>query len=146
MQVRDILKAKGSEVRTIRPDQRVKEAMQLLLEHRISCLPVIGPDNDLVGIVSDKDIFRRAFETPDQFLDCPISAIMTTNLIVGLEDDSVDYVAGIMTKNRIRHIPIVQNDHIVGLVSVGDVVKSHIENIEFENRYLKQYIDGSYPG
>ena len=146
MQVRDILKAKGHQTRTIGPDQKIKEAMQLLLEHKISCLPVVAPAGDLLGIVSDKDIFRRAFEMPESFLECVVSEIMTSDLIIGLESDEIDYIAAIMTKNRIRHIPIVDSDRLVGLVSVGDVVKSRLEHIEIENRYLKQYIDGTYPG
>jgi len=61
-------------------------------------------------------------------------------------DDEVSYIAGVMTNNRIRHVPIVENKQLAGLVSVGDVVKTQMENIQIENRYLKQYIDGSYPG
>ena len=83
---------------------------------------------------------------PESFLECVVSEIMTSDLIIGLESDEIDYIAAIMTKNRIRHIPIVDSDRLVGLVSVGDVVKSRLEHIEIENRYLKQYIDGTYPG
>ena len=71
---------------------------------------------------------------------------MSTNLIVGLPEDDVAYIAGVMTENRIRHVPIVDRDRIIGLLSVGDIVKTQIENIKVENRYLWQYIEGSYPG
>jgi len=146
MLVRDILKLKNGETKTIGPEQKVKEAMSLLLENKISCLPVVSPEGELMGIVSDKDIFRKAYQSPEQFLECAIKEIMTARLIVGLESDEIGYIGGIMTKNRIRHVPIVEQDRLIGLVSVGDVVKSQIENMEIENRYLKQYIDGSYPG
>ncbi|HKK21299.1 MAG TPA: CBS domain-containing protein, partial [candidate division Zixibacteria bacterium] len=62
-----------------------------------------------------------------------------------VEDDDLDYIAALMTNNRVRHIPIVNGEHIVGLVSIGDVVKTQIKNVEVENRFLKQYIEGSYP-
>ena len=71
---------------------------------------------------------------------------MTTELIVGIEDDLVDYIATLMTNNRIRHIPIMRGASMIGLVSVGDVVKARLSDMAVENRYLKQYIRGDYPG
>ena len=74
-----------------------------------------------------------------------VTDIMTSNIIVGVETDELTYIAGLMTNNRIRHVPVVKADKLIGLISIGDVVKAQMSDMEVENRYLKQYIDGSYP-
>ncbi|RKX22294.1 MAG: hypothetical protein DRP45_11490, partial [Candidatus Zixiibacteriota bacterium] len=111
----------------------------------VSCLPVLA-DNELCGIISDKDIFKKAHGDPTGFTGVTVGDIMTVDLIVGLADDDIGYIAGVMTKNHIRHIPIVEGRNLVGLISVGDIVKTSMQKIEIENRFLKEYIDGSYPG
>jgi CBS domain-containing protein len=120
--------------------------MARLIENRISCLPVVSDSGEVVGIISDKDIFRAAFRDPQNFTEKNVNHLMTTNLIIGLPDDELDYIAGVMTNNRIRHVPIVQDKRLVGLLSVGDIVKSQMKNIQIENRYLKKYIHDEYPG
>jgi len=142
MLVRDILQSKQRNIVTAIPATTVLEAMDVLISNKISCLPVVDADDKLVGIVSDKDIFRLVYKNQDDFTGVALSDIMSTNLIVGLADDEIDYIAGIMTENRIRHIPIVEKDKMVGLVSQGDVVKKQMKDIQVENRYLKMYIDG----
>jgi predicted transcriptional regulator len=74
-----------------------------------------------------------------------VGDLMSTHLIVGLPDDEVGYLAGIMTNNRIRHIPIVEGHRLAGLISIGDVVKIKLEDIQIENRYLREYIQDAYP-
>jgi len=146
MKVRDILKGKAQETITARPETKISEAMRLLIVNKISCLPVVNESANLLGIISDKDIFNKIYDDPDNFRASTVIDLMSKDLIVGVLDDEVSYIAGVMTNNRIRHIPIVENKQLTGLVSVGDVVKTQMENIQIENRYLKQYIDGSYPG
>jgi CBS domain-containing protein len=145
MLVKDLLRYYPKTIITTSKEANILVAMEALLQNRISSLPVVEDDNRLIGIVSDKDIFRTAYEKRENFLVLTVEHIMTTNLIVGVEDDDLDYIAALMTNNRIRHIPIVNGEHIVGLVSIGDVVKTQIKNVEVENRFLKQYIEGSYP-
>jgi len=145
MKAKDILQVKQREPITVSPKTNLKEAMKLLITNRISCLPVLSDDSQLVGIISDKDIFKAIYENPDSFSAMPVGDNMSTNLIVGLADDELNYIAGLMTNNRIRHIPIVKDRQLIGLVSVGDIVKSQMTDIEVENRYLKIYIEGSYP-
>jgi len=146
MTVSDILKAKGKEVITVLSNVNIIDAMKILLENKISCLPVVDSKNCLIGIISDKDIFRAVYKNQNDYKKLMASEIMTTDLLVGVESDSIDYISGLMTNNRIRHIPIVEKNLLVGLISIGDVVKIKQKNIEIENRYLRQYIDGSYPG
>jgi CBS domain-containing protein len=146
MTVKDLLAGKPKSVITTRPDTIVEQAMGQLLQHKISCLPVVDDNLRLMGIIAEKDIFRCAYESGDDFRKKQVSELMTVDLIVGVPDDSIGYMAGLMTQNRIRHIPIVQGESLVGLVSVGDIVKTQMENMQIENRYLKQYIEGGYPG
>ena len=146
MKVRDILKGKARDTITVRPETKISEAMRLLIVNKISCLPVVNESTNLLGIISDKDIFNKIYDDPDNFRASTVIDLMSKDLIVGVPDDEVSYIAGVMTNNRIRHVPIVENKQLAGLVSVGDVVKTQMENIQIENRYLKQYIDGSYPG
>ena len=143
MTIKEILNKK---VITISATQCLAEAMQALLDNKISCLPVVEDDTKLVGIISDKDIFRKVHETSGKYHDVAVGDCMSTDLIIGVPTDKVSYIAGVMTENRIRHVPICDEGHMVGLVSIGDIVKTQMENIRVENRYLKQYISGNYPG
>jgi CBS domain-containing protein len=145
MQVRDVLAGQPRALVTIRPAASVMEAMELLIVNQISALPVVDGAGALVGIISDKDIFKRIYTEPAHFPQAEVRDLMTTDLIVGILEDDLAYIAGIMTTNRIRHVPVIDNGRLVGLVSVGDIVKTQMESAQVENRYLWQYISGSYP-
>lgn len=146
MLVKDLLKQKSRDPITVSKGTNVLAAMQLLIEHKISCLPIVDDDRRLIGIISDKDIFTAVYDRQDSFVAYKVADLMATDLIVGVETDDVNYIAGLMTNNRIRHIPIVERDRLTGLISVGDVVKAQMTTIEVENRYLRKYIHGEYPG
>jgi len=145
MRVQDVLKDKDKTTITVTAETPVVEAMGRLIANKISCLPVVDEKDQLVGIVSDKDIFRTVHENLDDFKRYTVGEVMTSDVIVGLAEDDISYIAGLMTKNRIRHVPIVEQQCLKGLVSIGDVVKTQMSNIEIENRYLKLYISGDYP-
>lgn len=146
MHVRDLLDLKHREVITIAPDATVDAAMELLLYHKISCLPAVNSEGELQGIISDKDIFRAAYESDTHFKEMSVGDLMSTDLIVGVLDDMVDYIAAVMTNNRIRHVPIVVDNRLIGLVSLGDIVKAQLQDLQVTNRYLQLYIEGNYPG
>jgi CBS domain-containing protein len=146
MRVRDLLQASPRQTITSCPAMPIRKAMALLVEHKISCLPVLNDDNQLVGIISDKDIFHALHEKMSGIETLTVGVLMATELIVGVEDDEIGYIAAIMTNNRIRHVPIVDGTRLIGLLSIGDIVKTQMSHIEIENRYLWQYINGSYPG
>jgi CBS domain-containing protein len=145
MTVRELLQNKGRETITASPAMTVPRAMELLIQHQISCLPVVDLTHRLIGIVSDKDIFRLIHKYPFEFRTAKVGDIMSTEVIIGTPTDDLMYIAGVMTRNRIRHIPVVSDGHLVGLVSIGDIVKARMSTVETENRYLWQYIEGSYP-
>ncbi|MBD3402471.1 CBS domain-containing protein [candidate division GN15 bacterium] len=146
MLVKDLLRQKDRRLVTTTAGTDLETAMGQLIDNRISCLPVLDDTGKLIAIISDKDIFRAVYESKEQFRELTVGDEMTRDLIVGVGDDSISYIAGLMTNNRIRHIPIVEGDALVGLLSVGDIVKTQMEDIKIENRYLKDFIQGTYPG
>jgi CBS domain-containing protein len=141
MKVQQILQGKPTkEVATIGPEATVKDAVELFAKHSIGALPVVDESDKICGIVTERDVMRRCLRNPKPDLLTPIRAIMTTDVLVGVPDDDADYVMGVMTNNRIRHLPIVSGKTMVGIVSIGDVVKSQLKQFEFEIRHLKDYI------
>jgi uncharacterized protein len=141
MRIRDILRTKGHDVITIAPDQPVLAAVRVLSEHRIGAL-VVRADGQIVGIISERDVLNLAAGDPARLEHTPVSGIMTSNVIVGVAEDDLDYVMNIMTQNRIRHLPVLEGERLVGLVSIGDVVNAVRRTVEAENRHLKDYIQG----
>lgn len=141
MLVKTMLESKPKEVVTAKPSMKIDQAMDLLISKNIGCLPVLDDSGKLVGIVSDKDIFRKIHETKGDYHSLIVKDLMNTAVIVGLPDDDVSYIAGLMGKNWIRHVPIIENDELIGLVSQRDIIKTQAKKTEIENRYLKLYLD-----
>ena len=142
MLVKNLLESKPKEIVSAAPDTSVEDAMDVLIQKNIGCLPVLDDEGELVGIVSDKDIFRKIHETRGEYHALKVVDVMSTNLIVGLPDDDITYIAGIMRKNWIRHVPIVKEGEVIGLVSLRDILKTTSRTTDIENRYLKMYMDG----
>lgn len=142
MKIKEILRRKGATVQTIAPDASVQDAMSLLVEHNIGSLIVRKKGGEIVGIITERDILRQCAtggHNPEQTL---VRDVMTKDLIIGVPDDDLTYVMGIMTKNRIRHLPVLNGGELEGIISIGDVVNAHLRETEFENRLLKDYIHG----
>jgi CBS domain-containing protein len=140
MKIRDILQAKGSAVTIIGPEATIHDAMKTLVSHRIGSLVVCDEHGKVVGIITERDILRECAVRSERVKETKVREVMSTNLIIGVLDDEVGYVMGIMTQNRIRHLPIMTGERLEGMISIGDVVKAQLEATEFENRYLKDYI------
>jgi CBS domain-containing protein len=140
MKIRDVLKAKGSQVYSVAPHRTVEEALALLVQFHVGALLVLDDDGQPVGIISERDVLRECHRRGGQLGEVAVRDIMTGDLIIGVPDDDLDYTMGIMTNNRVRHLPIVDGHRIAGLVSIGDVVKACLEETAYENRYLKEYI------
>lgn len=136
-------KAGGADVITIESDRTLEDAIARLVEHNIGSLVVMEGEK-LAGILTERDILRVSAGGGDKLATTRVVDAMTKELIVGETSDAVDYVMGIMTKNRIRHLPIVENDQVCGMISIGDVVKVQLQQTEYENRHLREYIEGSY--
>ena len=123
MKIRQILSYKGMNVITIRPEQLIREAVKLLVERRIGALVVVDSDKKPVGILSERDIIRRAAENEAVFSET-VADLMTKNIITGIPQDETSSVAATMTQKRIRHLPIVEDGDLVGIVSIGDILKA----------------------
>ena len=122
MNVKTILATKGRNVVTIQPDRRIKEAVILLARHNIGALVVVDEAQQIIGILSERDITRRAAEQ-DDVMTVYVRELMTQSVITALPQDDLHSVASVMTEKRIRHLPILDQGKLVGIVSIGDVVK-----------------------
>jgi CBS domain-containing protein len=123
MTIATILARKGVKVVTIRPEQTLREALAMLAEHSIGAVLVTSANGALVGILSERDIVREAVRN-ERFFDLAVSAIMTRDVICGQPRDDVSAVAATMTSKRFRHLPVLEGGRVVGVISLGDIVKA----------------------
>lgn len=140
MQVRHILRDKGREVITISTEATLSEAARLLARKRIGALAVRGRDGALAGILSERDIVRAVAEASVNALAHNVSAHMTRTIETCVEADSVEDLMETMTHQRLRHLPVVENKRLCGIVSIGDVVKTRIAETVRETEALRGYI------
>jgi CBS domain-containing protein len=140
MKIRDILAAKGSDVHEIGVDDTVLDAIGRLVELRIGALLVRDARGAVAGIISERDVLRECRHRSAELGDRRVGEVMTRNLVVCGRDDEIDHAMGVMTARRIRHLPVMDGDRIAGMVSIGDLVKATLEQTDYENRFLKEYI------
>jgi CBS domain-containing protein len=139
--VNDILRTKGNKIFTIPPDTVVYRALELMVENNVSSLLVLQ-DEKLVGIFTERDYARKVILKGKASRDTLISEIMTANVVTVAPDTSIDECMHMMTHKFIRHLPVLREDKILGLVSIGDVVKSIIEDQKFIIENMEHYITG----
>ena len=140
MRIADLLRKKGSAVATVTPDTTVTTLLAGLAEHNVGAMVVVAPDGSIAGIVSERDVVRRLHEHGPALLDGPVSEIMTTLVASCTPDDSVDQLSVLMTERRIRHVPVRADGRLAGIVSIGDVVKNRMEQLEQSQEQLQAYI------
>lgn len=139
MRIADVLRNKGASVATITPETSVAGLLTELTVHNIGAMVVVSPDG-LAGIVSERDVVRKLHELGSDILRRPVSDIMTTLVVTCTPDDSVDHLNALMTENRVRHVPVVVNGRLAGIVSIGDVVKTRMQELEAQQEQLQAYI------
>jgi CBS domain-containing protein len=139
MRIADVLRTKGGAVATITPETSVSGLLNELSLHNIGAMVVVSPDG-VVGIVSERDVVRKLHEHGTDLLRLPVSKIMTTMVATCAPTDTVDHLTAVMTTKRVRHIPVVENNRLIGIVSIGDIVKQRMEELETEQRALQDYI------
>lgn len=141
MSLQEILRAKGDEVFTTVPGVTLSRVSELLVEHNCGSLVVVETEGSkkMVGIITERDILRAcaAGKPLDQV---KVDAVMSKRLITGRLSDSVAKIMGLLTENRVRHLPVIEDDELVGMISIGDVVKAQHDQLSAENHYLKNYI------
>ena len=140
MLVSNLLEGKGTMVVTVTKEATVGDVVADLAHHRVGAL-VVSPDGSQIqGIVSERDIVKRLSVLHTELLDEPVSSIMSTEVRVCSPGDDVESIMNLMTTQRIRHVPVVESGRLVGIISIGDVVKSRIEELEKDRNELMEYI------
>ena len=140
MRIQDVIQGKASQdVVTIRPDATVRELIALLAEHNVGALVVSDDGERVAGIVSERDVVRR-LHADATVLDTAVSSIMTVDVRTCAREDSLTDLMQTMTEHRIRHVPVVADERLTGIISIGDVVKSRIGELEFERDQLDSYV------
>lgn len=146
MTLQEILRRKGSKVHSISPDATLDDVVQKLVEFNCGSLVVCERGHDghesgtLIGIVTERDILRACAARRGPLDAIKVRDAMSRDLITGTPDDSIEDTMGLMTERRIRHLPILVDDRLAGMISIGDVVKAHHDEVAMENHYLKSYI------
>ena len=140
MTVKTILSTKGSEVITIGPTATLEEAIAILNKHRIGALVVLGADQRVIGILSERDIVRALAERHANALKEPLAQTMTRVVVTCGESDTISEIMERMTHGRFRHVPVLEQDSLIGIISIGDVVKQRLGEMERESEALRDYI------
>jgi CBS domain-containing protein len=147
MTLHDILRNKGTNVYTIEPEATLADVAQALAQHNIGSLLVSQPGDArgerLLGIITERDLVRACAKNPETTLQrLKVADLMVRNPITVSSSDSVEDTMGLMTERRIRHLPVVEDGTLIGIISIGDVVKAQHDSLTMENHYLKSYIQG----
>ena len=140
MTVKSILSGKGNDIVSIEPTASLEAAIKKLTEHRIGALLVLGPDHRLIGILSERDIVRVLAEQGAEVLNKPLANVMTRKVFTCGPTETVGMIMERMTTGKFRHVPVVEEDQVIGIISIGDVVKHRLHEMEQESAALRDYI------
>ncbi len=150
MTLREILRIKGGPIRWIAPSATLAEAACRLVEHNVGSLLVCEVDESggerLLGILTERDILHVTAKHDGSLTSLKVVDHMSTRMILGAPEDSVEDVMGLMTDNRIRHLPVMSDGRLIGIVSIGDVVKAQHDRLAMENSFMKDYIQNPVTG
>lgn len=139
MRIADVLRNKGAGVLTVAPDATVGTLLAGLVTRNVGAMVVVD-DGEPVGIVSERDVVQHLHRHGAALLDCAVADIMSTHVITCTPTDSVDSLSGLMTTHRVRHVPVLDGGRLAGIVSIGDVVKTRMEELETQQEHLEKYI------
>jgi CBS domain-containing protein len=140
MHVKNILSVKGSNVLSIEPTATLEIAVRTLAQHKIGALLVLGPDRRIIGILSERDIVRVLAEQGASALTQPLAQVMTRKVFTCSPSETISVIMERMTAGKFRHVPVIDQDQVVGVVSIGDVVKYRLQEMEHESAALRDYI------
>jgi CBS domain-containing protein len=139
MNAASILKFKGSDVVTSTANRSLLHIAELLTQHGIGCIVIVGEDDKIAGIISERDLMRAIGQIGPKVLDRPVSDFMTKNVVTARNDDTSERLMSEMTVHRFRHMPVVETDRLIGLISIGDLVKMQIANVDREATATREY-------
>ncbi len=140
MNVKHILSQKGADVLTLEPTATLADAMDILAKRRIGALVITGADRRIVGIISERDIVRAIADHGTGILQSPVSELMTRKVVTCGQNETIAEIMGRMTAGKFRHVPVVDQGRLIGIVSIGDIVKARLEELEQEHDALRDYI------
>jgi CBS domain-containing protein len=140
MTVKAIVSRKGRDVLTIEPTASLAAAVKLLAERRIGAVVITGADHQVIGILSERDIVRALASRGTAALDEPVGQVMTRKVMTCSEDETIASLAGRMTEGKFRHLPVVEQGRLTGIISIGDIVKTRVHEMEQESAALRDYI------
>ena len=143
MHVAQILKTKGNTVTSVSPDMPIAEAVATLAKRRIGAVLVTQGEDRVAGILSERDIVRGLAEHGARLLAMPVSTLMTKAVVTCAPDNTIDEIMQEMTTRRFRHLPVLDEGHLVGIISIGDVVKNRLDELAAESDMLRSYIAGA---
>lgn len=144
MTVASILNQKGRKVITIPNTTKLLDVSRVLTQNKIGCIVVVDDNDEIVGIVSERDIVRSLGLEGANVLDKPVSYCMTKDVVMCTEETTIDEVMSIMSSQRFRHMPVLENKELIGIISIGDVVKTKIAATEMEAAAMRDYIAAGY--
>ncbi len=139
MNIAQILKTKGRAVATARPDSKLSEIIAKLAQKKIGAMVIVGDNGEVVGILSERDVIRQLAERGEAALSEPASKSMTTSVISCQESSTLEEMMELMTQGRFRHVPVIEDGALVGIVSIGDIVKNHVAEVEMEVTAMRDY-------
>ena len=139
MHLKDILGAKGRDVHTVEPESTLAEVVEQLVECNCGSL-VVCERGEMVGIITERDILRACARENDSLESIKVKERMTADVITASPEDEVGAAMGVLTTNRIRHLPVLEDGKLAGMISIGDVVKAQHDKLTMENHYLMNYI------
>jgi CBS domain-containing protein len=139
MNISQILKAKGRAVATARPNATLSEIISKLAQKKIGAIVIVGDAGEVVGIVSERDVIRQLGDRGEAALKEPVSQAMTTSVISCQETSTLEEMMELMTQGRFRHVPVIEDGALVGIVSIGDIVKHHVAEVEMEVTAMRDY-------
>ncbi|MFM7083679.1 MAG: CBS domain-containing protein [Hyphomicrobium sp.] len=140
MNVATILKTKGTAVTTARPDQALLEIIQKLSQKKIGAIVVVGDKGSVDGIISERDVIKAISHQGEKALTSPVSQFMTRKVVTCQLSSHVDELMELMTAGRFRHLPVVENGSLLGIVSIGDIVRNHVSEVELEVSAMRNYL------
>ena len=138
--IRDVLKEKGSDVASVHPETTIHDAIEELVSRKIGCLLVREESGNVAGIITERDILRIVRQDATGLATAMVGDHMTRDVICGVPNDDLDYAMNVMTNNRFRRMPVTEDEEVVGIISIGDVVKALKSETEYEVRMLRKYI------
>jgi len=146
MKTKDILAEKGNQVIKVKETLLLKDVVAMFIASRVGSVIVVNDHDEVIGIIAPNDVIKAIHHHPEYLTTITVSEAMTRDIIVATPEDNIDELLAIMTESRIRHLPVIDRGELVGLVSIGDLVKAKSTVHDVEIRHLTDYIEGRYPG